>query len=344
MNPSPNISPIRLGRDQPARAVAAARRSSDACGTCRCSPADEAQALAERTSIRFVYEQAPRGLHLRPRRTRRSRATARRSPSRWTCRAFPTERKDQLIRDSRTALDDDAGRGPRDRRGRRASVRTRRVRSHSTWTKEVVIYLQRAPRAVPGRRRISRSRCASTRWVRSRPTSSDTSVRSARSELRGREERARRGRRSRERRPASTGRRPRRQGRRRAGLRGLAGRASAASDGSPSTSAVNRVEESRGEPPATRLGRDPHDRLPPCSTRPRKRSRRGDRARARPHRSRLRARSSRRRRAPSSRSIRAAARCSRSRPTRTSTRTCSSVRRHGVSSPSSTHPTRTCRS
>ena len=64
----------------------------------------EAQELAERTSIRFVYEQAPRGFMF-DRKVERWRATAPRSPSRSTCRASAGGRKDQVIRDLAHALD-----------------------------------------------------------------------------------------------------------------------------------------------------------------------------------------------------------------------------------------------
>lgn len=109
---------------------------------------NEAQALAERTSIRFVYEQAPRGFIFD-----RNGETIARNRTALTVAldvsGVPKDRKEQVIRDLATALDMEPSEV-------REIVEDPRIGPHTPRPigididKDVVIYLQEHPERFPG--------------------------------------------------------------------------------------------------------------------------------------------------------------------------------------------------
>jgi penicillin-binding protein 2 len=147
MSPSPNISPIRLtvinilvlsllvtlfGRLWYLQVLAG----------------NQAQALAERTSIRFVYEQAPRGFIF----DRKGKALARNRTALTVAldvSSVPKDRKDRVIHDLAVALKMKPGEV-------RKIVEDPRIGPHTPRPialdvdKDVVIYLQEHPERFPG--------------------------------------------------------------------------------------------------------------------------------------------------------------------------------------------------
>jgi penicillin-binding protein 2 len=147
MSPSPNVSPIRLAVIN-LLVLSLLATLVGRLWYLQVLAGGEAQALAERTSIRFVYEQAPRGFVF----DREGRTLARNRTALTVAldvSRVPSDRRDQVIRDLALALQ-------MKQSDVRAIVDDPRIGPHTPRPialdvdKDVVVYLSEHPEQYPG--------------------------------------------------------------------------------------------------------------------------------------------------------------------------------------------------
>ena len=147
MSPSPNVSPIRLAVIN-LLVLSLLATLFGRLWYIQVLAGNQAQALAERTSIRFVYEQAPRGFIFD-----RAGNTIARNRTALTVAldtsSVPKDREDQVVRDLAKALRMDAAEI-------REIIEDPRIGPHTPRPialdvdKDIVIYLQEHPERFPG--------------------------------------------------------------------------------------------------------------------------------------------------------------------------------------------------